>query len=196
MSEDIDFTLIDPTTFHNKKFSVDSFLVSLTKDVISPGNNRTASFGAGKDALSANEQVQRVQRLLGVLERCAPQPTRIVVHMCRSLSQCGVQPHPLCSYTSNMHTPPPPKTYAHARTRARARTHTHTHPHTHPPPPPHARTHTRTHTRARTRIHTHTHTCTHTHTRTHTRQGRGGGVDAVPAVHAPGAGAAGYRQQR
>jgi hypothetical protein len=66
---DLDFTLIDPATFHNTKFSVDSFLVSLTKDVIGPSKS-AGPFAAGKDALSANEQVQRVQRLLGVLERC------------------------------------------------------------------------------------------------------------------------------
>lgn len=69
MSDDFDFTLIDPTTFHNKKFSVDSFLVSLTKDVISPNSRSGSIVVAGKDALSATEQVQRVQRLLGVLER-------------------------------------------------------------------------------------------------------------------------------
>ena len=69
MSGEAGFTLIDPHTFHDKRFSVDSFLVSLTKDVIGPAARARGSFTAGKDALSAAEQVQRVQRLLGVLER-------------------------------------------------------------------------------------------------------------------------------
>jgi hypothetical protein len=73
MSGDLGFTLIDPSAFSSSNFSVDAFLVSLTKDVIGPtGIGRgSASFAAGKDALTATEQVQRVQRLLGVLARCA-----------------------------------------------------------------------------------------------------------------------------
>lgn len=70
MSQEPKFTLIDPETFHNKKFSVDSFLVSLTKDVIGPSSKGNSAYSGTKDALSANEQVKRVQRLLGVLERC------------------------------------------------------------------------------------------------------------------------------
>ncbi len=69
MSQELDFTLIDPQAFHDTNFSVDAFLVSLTKDVIGPVGKAAGSFTTGKDALSANEQVQRVQRLLGVLER-------------------------------------------------------------------------------------------------------------------------------
>lgn len=64
--------LVDPTQFHSKRFSVDAFLVSLTKDVIGPVDKAAGSLAAGRDALSAGEQVQRVQRLLGVLERCGP----------------------------------------------------------------------------------------------------------------------------
>jgi len=69
--EQLEFTLIDPQAFHNKRFSVDAFLVSLTKDVIGPVGKAAGPFSAAKDALSANEHVQRVQRLLDVLERYA-----------------------------------------------------------------------------------------------------------------------------
>ena len=73
MSQEGEFTLIDPSVFRSKSFSVDAFLVSLTKDVIGPVG-KTSSFVAAKDAPSANEQVQRVQRLLNVLERCGARP--------------------------------------------------------------------------------------------------------------------------
>lgn len=67
--QDLGFTLVDPTAFHGKGFSVEGFLVELTKDVIP--QQAKGPLAAGRDAFSANEQVQRVQKLLGVLERCA-----------------------------------------------------------------------------------------------------------------------------
>ncbi|GBF98327.1 hypothetical protein Rsub_10990, partial [Raphidocelis subcapitata] len=69
MSGDLGFTLIDPSAFSSSSFSVDAFLVSITKDVNAPTGRGSASFTAGKDALTATDQVQRVQRLLGVLAR-------------------------------------------------------------------------------------------------------------------------------
>ncbi|KAI8464865.1 MAG: exocyst complex component Sec10-domain-containing protein [Monoraphidium minutum] len=81
---DLDFALIDPSIFQNKRFSVDAFLVSLTKDVIGPG--RSASQPAGKDALSANEQVLRVQRLLGVLERAEDEVGALHQHYAAQVS--------------------------------------------------------------------------------------------------------------
>jgi hypothetical protein len=63
--------LVDPLVFEDEGFGLDNFLVSLTEDVIPISQQSAGSFGpgGGKDALSASDQVKRVQRLLDVLER-------------------------------------------------------------------------------------------------------------------------------